>query len=99
MPALTVTVLGDADSEKFGTLTVSVTLTECVGLPLLSVPVMVTVYAPAGVELVVLMVRVDDPEPPPIEAGLKLAVAPEGKPLALSATVPVYPLIGLTLAV
>jgi len=54
---------------------------------------------PAAVELVVLMVRVDNPEPPPIEAGLKLGVAPEGKPLALSATVPAYPLIGLTLAV
>ncbi len=54
---------------------------------------------PAAVELVVLMVRVDDPEPPLIEAGLKLGVAPEGKPLALSVTVPVYPLTGLTLAV
>jgi hypothetical protein len=51
--------------------------------------VIVIVEAPAGVELPVVMVRVDDPEPPLIEAGLKLAVAPEGKPLALSDTVPV----------
>jgi hypothetical protein len=40
-------------------------------------------------------VSVEDPEPL-MEVGLKLAVAPEGKPLALSATVPVKPFCGAT---
>src|SRR5581483_7248077 len=60
---------------------------------------MVTVTVPVAVVLVVAMVSVDDPEPPLMEAGLKLAVAPEGKPLALSVTVPVYPFTGVTDAV
>jgi hypothetical protein len=34
-----------------------------------------------------------------IDAGLKLAEAPDGKPLALRLTVPVKPLSALTLAV
>src|SRR5260370_982336 len=60
---------------------------------------MVMVTVPVVALLVVAMVSVDDPEPPLTEAGLKLAVAPEGKPLAFSVTVPVFPLVGLTLAV
>jgi len=60
---------------------------------------MVMVTVPVVALLVVAMVSVDDPEPPLTEAGLKLAVAPEGKPLALSVTVPAYPLTGLTDAV
>jgi hypothetical protein len=78
-------------------LTVNDAVAMCVRVP--SVPVMVMVAEPVVVLLVVVMVSVDDPEPPLTEAGLKLAVAPEGKPLALSVTVPVYPLTGLTVAV
>ena len=40
-------------------------------------------YVPVGVEVVVLIVRVDDPEPV-TEDGEKLPVAPEGKPLTLN---------------
>lgn len=47
------------------------------------------VEVPAGVELPVVMVKFDDPEPPLIEVGLKVAVAPDGAPLAVSDTVPV----------
>ena len=78
-------------------MTVNDTVVVCVREP--SVPLMVTVTVPVVVLLVVVMVSVDDPEPPLMEAGLKLAVAPEGKPLALSVTVPVYPFTGLTDAV
>jgi hypothetical protein len=39
---------------------------------------------------VVVTVTVEEPELV-IEVGLKLALAPEGKPLALKATVPVNP--------
>jgi hypothetical protein len=45
----------------------------------------------AGVEDKVLIESVDDALPP-IEAGLKLAVAPAGKPLVPSETLPVKPL-------
>jgi len=60
---------------------------------------MVTVTVPVVVLLVVVMVSVDDPEPPLIAVGLKLAVAPEGKPLALNVTALLNPLLGLTDAV
>ena len=36
---------------------------------------------------------------PLTEVGLKLAIAPAGNPLALKPTVPVNPLIGVTVAV
>jgi len=74
-------------------LTVNDTVAVCVRPP--PVPVMVTVTVPVVVLLVVLMVSVDDPEPPLIEVGLKLAVAPEGKPLALNDTALLNPLTGL----
>jgi len=77
--------------------TVNDTVVLCVRVP--SVPVIVIVAVPVVVLLVVLMVSVDDPEPPLMEAGLKFAVAPEGRPVALSVTVPAYPLAGLTVAV
>ena len=51
--------------------------------------------AMAGVELAVATVSVDVPEPL-IDAGLKLAPAPEGNPLAPSDTLPVKPFCGLT---
>jgi hypothetical protein len=71
-----------------GGVTVNVTFEECDKLPL--VPVMVSVELPVGVELAVVTVSVEEPEPL-MEAGLKLAAAPDGRPAALSATVPVNP--------
>jgi hypothetical protein len=66
-------------------------------LPL--VPVIVMVDVPAGVELMVEMVSVEEPEPPLMDDGLKVAAAPEGKPLALNDTTPVKPLSGLIVTV
>src|SRR5215472_9508498 len=43
-----------------------------------SAPVMVSGLVPAGVPEPVATVSVEEPEPPPIVVGLKLAVAPEG---------------------
>jgi hypothetical protein len=51
---------------------------------------MVRVEFPAGVELAVATVSVEEPEPL-MGVGLKLALAPDGKPLALRATVTVNP--------
>jgi hypothetical protein len=48
------------------------------------------------VELKVETVSVDDPEPL-IEVGLKLAVAPDGNPLALIDTLPLNPFRAVTL--
>ena len=62
------------------------------------VAVMVRVEVPVGVELAVLTDRVVDPEPA-TEAGVKLAVAPEGNPVTLKLTVPVNPLEGVTFTV
>ena len=49
--------------------------------------------------MLVETVSVDDPEPPLMEDGLKPAVAPDGKPLTLSETLPVKLLIAATVAV
>ena len=43
--------------------------------------------------------RVEEPKPPVIGLGLKLAVAPLGNPLALKVTVPVNPFRAPTVAV
>ncbi len=51
-----------------------------------------------GVEVAVVTVSVDDPGVM-IELGLKLAVAPEGCPLALRLTIPVNPRDGTTFTV
>jgi len=58
---------------------------------------MVSVELPAGVELVVDIVRVEDPEPL-TDAGLKLAVAPAGKPLAAKVTLPLKPFSAVIVA-
>ena len=52
----------------------------------------------ADVPAAVVTVRVLDPEPATV-AGLKLAVAPAGSPLALRVTVPLNPFSGLTFTV
>jgi hypothetical protein len=65
-------------------------------LPL--VPVIVSEYVCSAVEEVVVMVRVDEPDPV-IEAGEKVTFAPAGAPLALRFTVPLKPLCGVTVIV
>src|SRR5580765_4545163 len=64
-------------------LTVRLTVVECCNEAL--VPVVVMVYVPAGGEVEVVIVRVDEFFPW-TEAGLNCAVAPAGNPLTLSAT-------------
>ena len=59
---------------------------------------MVSVYVPAGVEVLVLTDMVDDPEPV-TDVGLKLALAPEGSPLTLNPTDPAKPPDPVTVAV
>ena len=54
---------------------------------------------PAGVEAEVDTLSVEEPEPPLIELGLKLALAPLGNPLTLRLTVLVKPPEGVTVAV
>jgi hypothetical protein len=76
--------------------TLSVTVAVCVSDPL--VPLMVRTGLPAGVEADVVTVMVDVPEPV-TEAGLKDAVAPAGKPVALRATTPVKPFCAPIVAV
>ena len=63
-------------------------------LPL--VPVTITELVPAVAVLDAVRVRVLVPV---VDAGLKLAVTPAGKPLAASATVPVKPFTGVTVIV
>ena len=56
---------------------------------------------PDGVELVVVIERVELAEPELIVTGvgLNVAVAPLGRPLALRLTLPVNPLVGETVIV
>ena len=51
---------------------------------------------PGGVEVVVATFSVEDPDPPLIEAGVKLPVAPEGKPLTPNDTLLLKPFDGET---
>ena len=67
-------------------MTISVAVVECVRLPL--VPVMVSVKEPVDAALEVEMLNIELPEPL-IEVGLKLPVAPFGKPVTVRFTVPV----------
>ena len=53
---------------------------------------------PVGVELEVVTVKVEEPEPA-TELGEKLAVAPEGNPVTLKLTFPVDPLGAVTLTI
>ena len=78
-----------------GALTVRLTDVVWVNDP--EVPVTVMFDVAIGVAAVVVMVRVEVPVV--TEAGLKLQVAPAGKPLQLSATVPVKPFVGDTVMV
>lgn len=90
---------GVAESEKFGVaaaFTISDTEVECTRV--LLVPVIVSEKVPVVVVVVVVTVMVDVPEPA-TEAGLKLAVAPLGKPVTLNDTTPVKPPDGVTVTV
>ncbi len=60
---------------------------------------MVMVNVPVGVKVAsVVTVRVEEPDAV-TDAGLKLAVAPAGRPLALNVTVPLNPPTAATVAV
>ena len=72
------------------------TVAECDKLPL--VPVIVMVLEPFGVEPEVVTVSVEEPDPL-IDVGLKLAVAPAGRPPALRPTVPLNPFCGVMVTV
>ena len=76
--------------------TINVTVVLCTREPL--VPVMVTVFVLEAIVLVVVMVNVEEPDPL-IVARLKLAVAPAGKPLAVSVTLPLNQFSAVTVAV
>ena len=80
--------------HEVAALTVRVIEAVCVRLPL--VPLTVNVYVPAAVDEDVVTLSVDEPEPPLIEAGLKLVPAPAGTPVALKLTEPVNPFCGDT---
>ena len=79
------------ESVKLGAVTESVAFTVWVNDPL--VPVIVNVLLPVGVELATLTVRFDEPV---LWFGLKVGVAPAGRPLALNVTGAENPLVGLT---
>jgi hypothetical protein len=100
LPAVIVMEAGDADTVKSGGcctgLTVNDTAAVCNRAPL--VPVMVSVEVLWPMELPVLMVIVVVPEPVTV-GGVKLGVAPLGKPLTLGVTVPLNPLLGVTVTV
>jgi hypothetical protein len=74
--------------------TVRAMVVVCVKDPL--VPVTVTLAAPVAAVLEAVKVRVLVPV---VDAGLKLAVTPAGKPLAASETLPLKPFSGLTVMV
>ena len=92
-PCATEIDAGAAEIEKSGlavALTVRVRLTECDIPP--PVPVMVTVEVPVAADEVAVSVRVEDPEPgAAIDAGLKLALTPEGRPDADNDTAALKP--------
>jgi hypothetical protein len=85
-------VLGLPEIVKSGgggcAFTAKLTVVVCVSAPL--VPLIVSVEVPTGVLPVVVTVKVELPVPVTV-AGEKLAVAPAGNPLALSAMEPEKP--------
>jgi len=78
------------NSGGAGVVTVSVTVVECVAA--VPVPVTVTVYVPPGVVVLVAMLNVALP-PLEIDAGVNVAVAPAGSPLADNVTACEAPLV------
>jgi hypothetical protein len=87
LPWITVTVEGDAESEKLGVVPlVIVSEKDVVSMTPPPMPVTVTGTVPTVAVLLAVKVKVEVPCPPEILAGLKLAVTPVGKPLADRAT-------------
>jgi hypothetical protein len=92
-PWATLMLAGLAEIEKsFATAAVTVSAIDVVWVLEVPVPVTVTVLVPVGVEAAVVIVSVELP-PEAIEAGLKEAVAPEGRPEAVRLTVCADPLV------
>ena len=92
MPGETLTEAGEPVSAKLGVataVTTRVTVVVLIACPLL--PVIVSGYVPTGVEELVVMLNVVEPEVLKVE-GLNVAVAPVGSPLTLKLTVPENPL-------
>lgn len=96
MPLPAVTVCEEGLTARVKSFTASDTEAECDALVL--EPSIEMLEVPAGVEPEVVTVRVEVPEPEMV-AGLKLAVAPVGRPLALRVTVSVKPLVGVIVTV
>jgi hypothetical protein len=96
-PCVTVTLVGEAESEKFGVaaaFTVRATVVVCVSVP--DVPVIVTFDVPVvAVELAVNVTTLVE------VVGLvpNVAVTPAGRPDADNVTLPVKPLTGVTVTV
>lgn len=74
--------------------TVNVAGMLCDKLPL--VPTMLNEYVLAATELATAIDSVEDPEPL-TGLGLKFVLAPLGNPVVLKVTLPLKPLIGLTM--
>lgn len=90
---------GVAETEKSpapGALTVSDTDVVRVRVPL--VPVIVSVNVPVAAVALAVTVNVDMPDVI-TDAGLKLPLAPAGRPLTANATVPLKPPDGVTVTV
>ena len=95
MPGVSRRLDGDAPTVKSaGAVTTSVAVVVRVKLPL--TPVIVSVYVPTGVLVLVITESVAE-----VVAGfgVKLPVAPAGRPLTVNVTWPVNPLIGVTATV
>lgn len=89
------TLFVDAERLKSGAaFTVRLTVVVCVRLP--DVPVMVTVLVPGAAVPVAENVRALVVV---VEAGVKVAVTPLGRPDAVKATLPVKPFFGVTVIV
>src|SRR6202451_1539253 len=85
---------GDTQIVKFGSaVTVRLSIVLSVVAPLVPVTVTVAVPTVAVADAVKVSVLPDDPV---TEVGLKAAVTPTGRPVAVRATVPVKPLKGVT---
>jgi Na+/pantothenate symporter len=87
-PRAIVWLLGETETVKFAP-TTRVTVAVLLASPL--VPVIVSVYEAGGVEAIVEMLSVLEPEVVKLE-GLNNPVAPEGSPVTLKLTVPLNPL-------
>jgi hypothetical protein len=74
-------------------------VTGAVCTTVLLVPLIVSVESAAGVAPEVVIVRVDVPVLPTMVEGLKLAVAPAGRPVTVKTTSPVSPFSAVLLTV